>query len=63
MGARALGYCIVVDVGCHSIQQQQVFCMRTLLSRNYLDGCMSHRMLERMNRIYPKNLSNHSGEA
>ena len=62
MGARGLGYYIVVDVGHHSIQQLPFFYMRTLLSRNYLDGCMSRHMLERMNRIYPKNLSNQSRE-
>ena len=54
MEARVHGYCIVADVGCRNIQQQQVACMRTLLSRNYLDDCMNHRMLGRMNRIYPK---------
>ena len=56
MEARVHGYCTVADVGCHNIQQQQVACMKTLLSKNHLDGCMNHRMLGRMNRIYPKNI-------
>ena len=56
MEARVHGYCTVADVGCRNIQQQQVACMRTLLSKNHLDGYMNHRMLGRMNRICPKNI-------
>ena len=56
MEARVHGYCNGADVGCRNIQQQQVACMRTLLSKNHLDGYMNHRMLGRMNRICPKNI-------
>ena len=54
MGVLVLLYCILVDVDCRNIQQQQVACMMTLLARNYLDDYKSHHMLEKMNRIYPK---------